>query len=90
MASSPTPFVDNGKGVYLAYIVGRCLLRERLIAAGMTQQDLANRMDIRVQQINKYVLNKQRMSIQVAKNIASILNCSIEDLYEWIEVGGNE
>jgi DNA-binding XRE family transcriptional regulator len=30
------------------------------------------------------------MSLQVAKNIAAILNCNIEDLYEWIEVGNNE
>lgn len=56
----------------------------------MTQLELAEIMEIRVQQINKYVLNKQKMSIQVAKNIASILHCSIEDLYEWIEAGNNE
>ncbi|WP_237049327.1 helix-turn-helix transcriptional regulator [Lentibacillus amyloliquefaciens] len=49
----------------------------------MTQLELAELMDVRVQQINKYVLNKQLMSLQVAYNIASILDCHIEDLYEW-------
>lgn len=74
----------------MAYRVGRCLLRERLNDAKMTQQELALKLDITVQQVNKYVLNKQGMSIKVAKNIAEILNCHIDDLYEWIEVGKDE
>lgn len=74
----------------MAYKVGRCLLRSRLKDADMTQQELANRLNVTVQQINKYVLNKQGMSLQIAKNIASILNCQMEELYEWIEVGNNE
>jgi transcriptional regulator with XRE-family HTH domain len=74
----------------LAYTVGRCLLRERLNDIKMSQQELAEKMDITVQQINKYVLNKQGMSLRVAKNIAVILGCHIDDLYEWIEVGKGE
>jgi DNA-binding XRE family transcriptional regulator len=53
----------------------------------MTQIDLAEQMGITVQQINKYVMNKQVMSLKVAKNIAFILHCHIDDLYEWEEVG---
>ncbi|WP_079479685.1 helix-turn-helix transcriptional regulator [Halobacillus salinus] len=71
----------------MAYKVGRCLLQERLLQADMTQRELALRLDVTIQQVNKYVLDKQKMSIQVAKNIAVILNCHIEDLYEWIEAG---
>lgn len=56
----------------------------------MSQMDLAIKLGITVQQINKYALNKQGMSLKVAKNIASILNCTIDDLYEWIEVGRDE
>lgn len=60
----------------------------------MDQRELADLLNVTGQQINKYVLDKQKMSIQVAKNISTILNCSIEDLYEWEqidpEVGGNE
>ncbi len=56
----------------------------------MTQTDLATRMDIKVQQINKYVHERQKMSYEVAKNISVILNCRMDDLYEWIEVGDNE
>jgi DNA-binding XRE family transcriptional regulator len=71
----------------LAYKVGRCLLREHLAKNDMTQQELAEKMGITVQQINKYVLDKQIMSLKVAKNIAAILRCRIDDLYEWEKVG---
>lgn len=74
----------------MAYKVGRCLLRERLRNADMTQWELAERLNVREQQINKYVNDRQGMSLQVAKNIASVLDCQMEDLYEWIEVGENE
>jgi DNA-binding XRE family transcriptional regulator len=74
----------------LAYKVGRCLLRYFLDEAGMSQRDLAILLDVTDQQISKYVRDSQKMSIQVAKNVATILNCQIEDLYEWIEVGYNE
>ncbi|WP_231314323.1 helix-turn-helix transcriptional regulator [Neobacillus sedimentimangrovi] len=74
----------------MAYIVGRCLLPDLLKKARMSQVELAAKLGVTVQQINKYVINKQKMSLQVAKNIAAILNCNIEDLYEWIEVGNNE
>lgn len=78
----------------LAYKVKRCLLRELLRKSDMEQRELADLLNVTVQQINKYVLDKQKMSIQVAKNIAFILNCTIDDLYEWewvdLEVGKNE
>lgn len=74
----------------MAYVVGRCLLREKLKDADMTQAELAIKLNVTEQQINKYVNNRQGMSLRVAKNIASVLNCTIEDLYEWIEVGNNE
>lgn len=75
----------------LAYRVGRCLLRERLESAKMSQFELANKLGVTRQQINKYVNDHPTiMTLQVAKNIAAILNCRIEDLYEWIEVGDNE
>ncbi|MGM0940321.1 MAG: helix-turn-helix transcriptional regulator [Bacillota bacterium] len=74
----------------MAYKVGRCLLQSRLDNAVMTQQQLADKLGVTKQQISKYVLDRQKMSLQVAKNVASVLNCHIEDLYEWIEVGNKE
>ncbi|PID15563.1 transcriptional regulator [Sporosarcina sp. P34] len=74
----------------MAYKVGRCLLREILESKGMNQNDLAIKLSVTKQQVNKYVTNKQGMSLEVAKNIAVILDCQIEDLYQWNEVSNNE
>lgn len=74
----------------MAYIVGRCLLREILDNRKMEQSELADKLNMPKQQLNKYVSNRQGMSLEVAKNISVILRCRIEDLYEWIEVGSNE
>ncbi len=56
----------------------------------MEQIELANKLNVKPPQINKYVKDKQGMSYQVAYNVAQILNCNMEDLYEWIEVGEHE
>jgi len=71
----------------LAYKVGRCLLREHLHRVDMTQSDFAEQMGITVQQINNNVSNRQTISLKVAKNIAAIVRCPIDDLYEWEETG---
>lgn len=73
---------------------GRCLLRERLEEVGMTQTELANKLGLTKQQINKYLRVKNRvvMSLQTAVNIACIIGCDVKDLYEWIpdEAGRKE
>lgn len=69
----------------MAYKVGKCLLNDRLEYANITQSELARKLKVTRQQINKYVTNEQGMSLQVAYNIALILHCKIEDLYEWIK-----
>lgn len=56
----------------------------------MSQQELSELLGVTKQQINSYVTNTRMMSLKTAKNISVILNCEIEDLYEWIEVGENE
>lgn len=68
----------------MPHSVGRCLLADLLRKAGMTQQELALKLNIPKQQVNKYVNNKQQMSYKKAREISYLLNCSMEDLYEWI------
>jgi len=70
----------------LAYVVERCLLRELLLRADMTQVELAEHLAITPQQIHHYVKGNRVMSLQVAKNISAILGCAIDDLYEWSEL----
>lgn len=78
------------KGVFLTYKVGRCLLRELLHNADMSQVELAEIMNIKVQQISKYIRDERKMSLQTAFNISAILKCKVEDLYDLIEVGDKE
>lgn len=69
----------------MAYQIGKCLLSERLRQVGMTQTELASRLNVERQQVNKWALNKQLMSIESAKNVSTIIGLdTIDDLYEWI------
>lgn len=53
----------------------------------MTQQELADRLGVTRQQINSYTNDRRVMTLAIAKNIAAILRCEIDDLYDWIPVG---
>lgn len=68
------------------YVVGKCLLSDRLIQVRMTQQELAARLGVTKQQINSYTTNRRVMNLTTAKNIASIVKCEVTDLYEWVLV----
>ena len=71
----------------MAYQVGRCLLRELLLRNDMSQVELAGLLNVTPQQIQHYVQNNRIMSLKVAKNISEILNCNMDELYDWDEVG---
>lgn len=63
--------------------VGKCLLSDRLKKGNLTQSRLAEMTDIPKSQISEYVNNKHVMSLESAKTIANVLDCTIEDLYQW-------
>jgi plasmid maintenance system antidote protein VapI len=62
--------------------VGRCLLGERLRERGMTQVDLALKLNMSESRISDYIHNRKRMSLTTAINIAYAIGCSPFDLYE--------
>lgn len=73
--------------VFVTYKVGRCRIQDLLDAKGMTQQELAAKTGMSKQFINDKVRNlrgKHGMWIDSAKKIAAVLDCHIDDLYEWI------
>jgi transcriptional regulator with XRE-family HTH domain len=74
----------------MAFRAGKCLLRRRLSEAGMTQKQLSERVNLSPQMISHYIFNRKIMSLDNAKSIAAVLNCLIEDLYEWEFVTGDE
>ncbi|WP_042399348.1 helix-turn-helix transcriptional regulator [Geomicrobium sp. JCM 19037] len=67
------------------YRVGKCRLAEHLYSRGMTQTDLAIKTGYSTSTISDYINNKRRMGIERAMNISSALNCSIDDLYDWVK-----
>lgn len=64
--------------------VGKCLLSDRLKKADLTQVELSELTNISKSQISEYVNNKHIMSLETARIISKVLNCYIEDLYEWV------
>jgi plasmid maintenance system antidote protein VapI len=71
----------------MAYRIGKCLLSEILDKLDMTPAELARRLGVHRQQVDKWINGKQRMSMESAKNVASILSIDHGDeLYEWVLV----
>lgn len=70
----------------MTYKLGKCLLQFHLQRNRMSQQELAERINKSKQIISRYVNNQTVMSYETALNIAKILNCEMEDLYEIIKI----
>lgn len=65
------------------YKVGTCLLPDLLKRRGMTQTELASRLNVTRQRVNALANNREKMSLETAYTIAKILQCEMEDLYTW-------
>jgi transcriptional regulator with XRE-family HTH domain len=52
----------------------------------MSQKELAEKLNKSKQIISRYVNNQTVMSYETALNIAKILDCEMEDLYEIIKL----
>lgn len=72
--------------------IGRCRIQELLNAKGMTQQELAARTGMSKSFISDKVHNRgsHGMWVDSAKKIATVLGCTIDELYEWIPEGKSE
>lgn len=64
---------------------GRCLLQPLLEKANMSQSELARRTGISQRMISYYASDKKRMSVDSMRAISIVLNCRMEDLYEWVD-----
>ncbi len=64
------------------YKVGKCLLPDLLKKKGITQAELARRLNLSRQRINAIAKSREKMSYEIALNISKILDCNMEDLYE--------
>lgn len=62
---------------------GRCLLPERLRAAGKIPKDLVNDLGYTDAQVSKWVHNEVTMSFETGISISRYLHCEPEELYTW-------
>lgn len=74
----------------MTYRPGRCLLRKRLRERDMSQQILVEITGIDKFRISDYANSKVIMNLATAKTIAAVLKCTIDDLYEWQIVSGED
>ncbi|MNJ67450.1 Helix-turn-helix domain protein [compost metagenome] len=72
----------------MTYYPGRCRLRQILKEQRKTQKWLSEKTGIDKYRISYYSNDRGFMHLSTAKTIAAALNCSIDDLYDWIYVGG--
>lgn len=67
----------------MLYEVGRCLLEDILENKRLERSYLTDKLHMSRQQINDYISRRRVMTLRTAKNIAEVLNVSIEELYEF-------
>ncbi|RJE88587.1 XRE family transcriptional regulator [Paenibacillus sp. 1011MAR3C5] len=65
----------------MAFLLGECLLRERLEDAKMTQAEFARRMECSPQYVSGLISGKERMSLEFAINSSFVLKCRVTDLH---------
>lgn len=61
----------------------RCRIPELLIRIGKDQQWLADRSDKGKQKISDYCTMRSIMNLRTAAQLAHLLKCRIDDIYEW-------
>jgi plasmid maintenance system antidote protein VapI len=73
----------------MKFELGRCLLHERLLESGMTQEELAQLLLYKRERISDFMENKRVMPLQIAISIADTLECRVSSLYELIPTKSN-
>lgn len=64
---------------------GRSRLPELLNRRRTTKSEFARRMDFTPSMVSQIISGHKRFSLLQAKRASDILDCQIEDLYEWKE-----
>lgn len=70
----------------MAFIARRPLLKQRLKLAGKTQAHLARHLEVTRQRVNDWANGRRPIPFNTQKDIAEFIGCSIDDLWEWVEV----
>ncbi|GCL71750.1 XRE family transcriptional regulator [Paenibacillus naphthalenovorans] len=68
----------------MALQFGRSRLPELLRARNMSQAELARRIGVSRSYISQIISGKETFSLIKAKEAAIVLECYVDDLYEWV------
>lgn len=68
--------------------IGRSRLPELLAQSGLSQAEFARRMGITQPYVWQLIKGERFFSYTRAKVASDILNCSMEELYEWDYISG--
>lgn len=68
------------------YAAGRCLLKSLRSAKGLSQRDLAALVDIPQSTVSNHERRNYLMTVEDARSYCRVLDCSLDDLYEWKRV----
>ncbi|MFX3632697.1 MAG: helix-turn-helix domain-containing protein [Candidatus Pristimantibacillus sp.] len=66
----------------MKFELGACLLNDRLLERGMTQNELALAIHYKPERLTDYMDNKRIMPLKVAVSIAATIGCTVNELYE--------
>ncbi|MED4523591.1 helix-turn-helix transcriptional regulator [Bacillus velezensis] len=72
--------------VFITFKVGKCRIPELCKKRGISLSQLAAMVGVSKTQMSDYVSLRNLPSIERTYNIAMMLGCAPEDLYNWIEV----
>ncbi|MCY8191485.1 helix-turn-helix transcriptional regulator [Bacillus spizizenii] len=76
--------------VFITFEVGKCRIPELCKEIGMEHAQLAAKVGLNKTRISDYASLRNIPSIELAYNIAHVLGCRPEDLYEWVKVSGDK
>lgn len=63
--------------------IKRCLIPDLCRKNRISQTDLASKLKMTPQQISDYSRGRFKPNIEIAKNIALVLHCTTDELFEW-------
>jgi len=66
----------------MAKVVGTCFIKERLAEIPMLQSEFAEALGLHEQYVGKYVQNRVAPSIFRALQMARVLQCDVNGLYQ--------
>ncbi|QAW54951.1 helix-turn-helix transcriptional regulator [Bacillus subtilis] len=75
---------------FITFKVGKCRIPELCKDIGIEHAQLAAKVGLDKSRISDYASLRNIPNIELAYNIARALGCRLEDLYEWVEVSGDE